>query len=244
MALPSPPTRGRRGGCTGRRPRSARRRSARRAPGGPGRWTSLFSRERPNRRTRAGGQRAGEGVLPRQRERRRRSLVGRLVLVVVGPRPGDGVHQDRRACCRAAPGCARSRSPPGAARRPLSRSRLTAAGTSSAQARRRRPRARRVGRGEDLVVADRPEQIEGRLVLGLGLAAEADDDVGADRDPGHGRPDPLQALPVVGDRVLAAHPAQDGVVARLDRAGGGPRRPTGSRPSPRRAGRRGPRDAT
>ena len=39
----------------------------------------------------------------------------------------------------------------------------------------------------------------------------------ADRDPGHGLPDALQALAVVGDRVLAAHPAQDGVVARLDR---------------------------
>ncbi len=101
------------------------------------------------------------------------------------------------------------------------------------QAGRRRPRTDRVGRREDLVVADHPKQVERRLELGLGLAAEADDDVGRDRDPRDRRPDRREPLEVVLDRVLAAHPPQDGVVARLDRAGGGARRPTGSRPSRR-----------
>ena len=50
-----------------------------------------------------------------------------------------------------------------------------------------------------------------------GLAAEANDHVGRDRDPGHGGADRSESLEVMLDRVLAAHPAQHGVVARLDR---------------------------
>ena len=85
------------------------------------------------------------------------------------------------------------------------------------EVRRRRPRPDRVGRGEDLVVPDRLEQRQRRFELGLGLAAEPHDDVRGDRDSGHGRADRRQALEVVLDRVLAAHPPKDGVVARLDR---------------------------
>ena len=43
------------------------------------------------------------------------------------------------------------------------------------------------------------------------------DHVGRDRDPGHGRADRSEPLEIVLNRVLAAHPAQDRVVARLDR---------------------------
>ena len=92
---------------------------------------------------------------------------------------------------------------------------------------RRRDIVREVGRGsagsdgvggrEDLVVADSLEQVQRRLELGLGLAAEPDDDVGRDGDAGDGRPDGAESLEVVLDRVLAAHPAEHGVVARLDR---------------------------
>ena len=60
------------------------------------------------------------------------------------------------------------------------------------------------------------EERERRLELRLGLAAEADDDVGRDRDPRDGLADPGEPLEVVLDRVLAAHPAEDRVVARLD----------------------------
>ena len=85
------------------------------------------------------------------------------------------------------------------------------------EAERRRPGPRRVGRREDLVVADRLEQRQRGLELRLGLAAEPDDHVGRHGDPGHGLADPVEPLAVVLDGVLATHPAQDGVGARLDR---------------------------
>ena len=50
------------------------------------------------------------------------------------------------------------------------------------QARCRRSRAGREGRREDLVVADLAQQVQRRLELRLGLAAEADDDVGRQAD--------------------------------------------------------------
>ena len=83
--------------------------------------------------------------------------------------------------------------------------------------RRRGPGSHGVRRREDLVVADRLEEAERGFELFAGLAAEPDDHVGRDRDPGHGGADRSEPLEVVLDRVLAAHPAQDGVVARLDR---------------------------
>ena len=44
-------------------------------------------------------------------------------------------------------------------------------------------------------------------MLLVGLAAEPDDHVRADRDPGDGRTDPLEAVAVVGDGVVEAGPA-------------------------------------
>ncbi len=85
------------------------------------------------------------------------------------------------------------------------------------QPRRRRPGSDRVGRREHLVVADGLEERERRGELGVGLAAEPDDHVGRDGDPRDGRPDRRESLEIVLDRVLAAHPAQDRIVARLDR---------------------------
>src|SRR5436309_10840636 len=75
----------------------------------------------------------------------------------------------------------------------------------------------RVGSGEDLVVANALEQPQRRLELFLGLAAEADADVRADRNFRDRLANPLEPLEIVLDRVLAAHALEDRVVARLDR---------------------------
>ena len=96
-----------------------------------------------------------------------------------------------------------------------------------------RPRSRGERGREDLVVAEGPEQVERRLELGLGLAAEPHDHVGRDRDPGHRRTDRGEPLAVVLDRVLAAHPMEDGVVARLDRQVEVLADATGTPPGPR-----------
>ncbi len=85
------------------------------------------------------------------------------------------------------------------------------------QLRRWRSGALGVGRREDLVVADGLEEPQRRAELGVGLAAEPHDDIGRDRDPRHGLPDAREPLEIVLDRVLAAHPAQDRIVAGLDR---------------------------
>ena len=58
--------------------------------------------------------------------------------------------------------------------------------------------------------------MERRLELRLGLAAEADDDVGRDGDVRDGAADAVEPLEVVLDRVLPAHPLEDAVVAGLD----------------------------
>ena len=112
---------------------------------------------------------------------------------------------------------ARARSASWSASSSLSRSRFTAGGDVVGELRGRRPRPRRVHRREDLVVAHGLEQGQRRAELLVGLAAEPDDDVGRDRDPGHRLADPGEALLVVLDRVLAAHPPEHGVVAGLDR---------------------------
>jgi len=146
---------------------------------------------------------AGEAApLPRHRCGRR--------LVVVFPRGVDGVDQDLDLA--ADPGFI-----PFEPDRLLDRQEGVEAAAFDirrhvvGEPRRRRPRPRRIRRREDLVVADGLEQRQGRLELGLGLAAETHDDVGRDRDPRDGLADPGQAFLVVLDRVLAAHPVQDGV---------------------------------
>ena len=68
------------------------------------------------------------------------------------------------------------------------------------------------GRGEKAAaktVSNRTclEQGERLLELLLGLAAEPDDDVGCQADPGHGRAEPLHEAQVGGDSVLPAHPS-------------------------------------
>ena len=224
---PTPPPSGEDcpGGCTGRPARRGRRRAGRRGPAARRGGRACSRASGPPRRTR-----------PRRRPARTpRRLVGLLaavVVVVVDARPRHG---RRRAPRPSRPSHARFRSSPIAswrARSPLRRSPLHGRGHVVGEARRRRARARRVGGREDLVEADRLEQAERRLELRLGLAAEADDDVRADGDPRHGRADPRQALEVVRDRVLAAHPAQDLVVAGLDRQVERLADATGTRPSP------------
>ena len=125
-----------------------------------------------------------------------------------GPRPRG----------RATPGCARGRSPPGRASSSLSRRRLTSAGTSSA--------SRVAGRAR--AAASRPPRRPGRSGPSRAARSVASNWASVSPQnptmtsvetvmPGHGLADPGQPLQVVLDRVLAAHPAQDGVVARLDR---------------------------
>ena len=92
--------------------------------------------------------------------------------------------------------------------------------------RRRRSRPRRVCLQVDDVEAHRLHQRLGAGELGVGLAAEADDDVGAQRQGRHGGDGTLDDAAVVGHGVEAAHAPQQRVVARLHRevqllAGGG-----------------------
>ena len=166
--------------------------------GPPARWTSLCSRLRPETRGPAGAAArvpsAASLVVVRSAAASPRRR---------GPRPSRPSH-------------ARFRSSPIAswsASSSFSRARLTAAGTSSARRVAGVPGRSRVRGGEDLVVADRLEQPERRAELRVRLAAEPDDHVGRDRDPRDRLADPREPLEVVLDRVLAAHPAEDRVVA-------------------------------
>ena len=184
---------------TGRRARRGRSTRRPTSSGPPARWTSLFWRS-ARRPSPLGGPCSPPVVVvvvrPRRRHARRR-----------GPRPRG-------------PTQARLRSSPIAswsASSSFRRRRLTSGGTSSARCVAGVPGRSRVRGGEDLVVADGLEEPERRLELGLGLAAEPDDHVGRDRDPGHRLADPGEPLEVVLDRVLAAHPLEHRVVAGLDR---------------------------
>ena len=143
--------------------------------------------------------------------RDRDGLVG--VLVFVRARRNDRVDQDLD---RAAEPARLRSSPMGSwsASSWLRRRRFTSAGTSSGAAS-RACRAARNRRPEDLVVADPLEQAEGRSYC-ASVSPEADDDIGRDRDVRDGVADPVESLAVVLDRVLAAHPPEDRVVARLD----------------------------
>ena len=145
------------GGCVGHAPTSAprsaygpacsiRTRTSRPTSAGrPARWTSLLPRVRPDSRL---------GRRPRPMRRRRRWRVA----VVPVARSG-WIASTRTATSRPSHASLRSRPIPSwSASSALSRRRLTSAGTSSARRSRRRPRPRRVGRGEDLVVADGLEQ--------------------------------------------------------------------------------------
>ena len=183
--------------------RARRRRGGRACCRASGRTAGSPARPRPaTSGGRAGPSRRGRGrarAAPRRR----------------GPRPRG----------RATPRCARGRSPPGARAASLSRRRLSSAGTSSARRVAGVPGPRRVGRGEDLVVADRLEQVERRLELRLGLAAEPDDDVGRDRDVRDGLADPRQPLAVVLDRCTGGPSGAARRPTPTGPAGGGARTP-------------------
>ena len=178
--------------------------------GDPATWTSLFSRERPARWATPSGRCANasrDSAVP----------AASSSSWSWAARRHDGVDEDLRRPARPTP---RLRSSPIAlldAEQLVQPAALLRRGHVVGQPRRRRARALAVGGREDLVVADGLEQPERRLVLGLGLAAEADDDVGRERDPGDRLADPAEPLEVVLDRVLAAHPAEHRVGARLDR---------------------------
>ena len=107
--------------------------------------------------------------------------------------------------------------------------------------RRRRPGSHGVRGREHLVVADGLEEAERRLELLAGLAAEPDDHVGRDRDPGHGGADRARAARGSA-RSCTGGPSG---AARRRRptgpAGGGARTPTGSPRGPRQAVRQVPR---
>ncbi len=180
------PTRGRRAGCTGRR--ASMRASTMRptSSAGAGQVDELVLARAAEQADDTGRQRPAEGVLPRQRQGRPGRLVGASSSwSCARGRATASTSTDARL-----PSHSRLRSRPipswTASRRvePLA---LDGRRDVVGEARGRRARARRVGRREDLVVADGLEQAERRLELGLGLAAEADDDVGA-RWRSRGRP--------------------------------------------------------
>ena len=77
--------------------------------------------------------------------------------------------------------------------------------------------ARREDEGEGAVVADLVDHLERLLEVGLGLAREADDDVGGDRAVGNVLADLRHAVEVALAVVGAAHPLEDPARARLQR---------------------------
>jgi hypothetical protein len=72
-------------------------------------------------------------------------------------------------------------------------------------------------KAEALVEADVLDQLHGRLEVGVGLAGEADDEVGADRDVRAHRAQLADLLLVLERGVAALHRRQDAVRAGLHR---------------------------
>ncbi len=89
--------------------------------------------------------------------------------------------------------------------------------------------ARRVLEAEDGVVADFVEQRDGVFEVAVGLAGEADDDVGGERDVAFGGLGPGDALEVPVAGVLALHGVEDGGASRTGRGDGRGRRGWGRR---------------
>ena len=143
--------------------------------GEPATCTSLFSRDRPARWTTPSGRRANasrDSAAPSASSSSWSCSFAAARRCRRGPRSSRPTH-------------ARLRSSPIAswsASSPIEAAALLGGGHVVGEARRRRPGPLAVRRREDLVVADGLEQPERRLVLGLGLAAEPDDDVGRERD--------------------------------------------------------------
>ena len=98
------------------------------------------------------------------------------------------------------------------------RSTLTSCGTRPSVMRRRLgPAPRREDEGEGAVVADLLADLERLREVLLGLAREADDDVGGDRAVGHVLADERDAVQVAPAVVGAAHRLEDRARARLQR---------------------------
>ena len=97
------------------------------------------------------------------------------------------------------------------------RSTLTGCGTWSADRRRLGFAARREDEGEGAVVADLVDDLERLLEVGLGLAREADDDVGGDRAVGDVLADQRHPVHVAAAVVGAPHALEDRAGARLER---------------------------
>ena len=161
-----------------------------------------------------------------RRGRQRPREPPRAVLVVVRARRR---HAARRAPRRRGPSHARLRSRPIAswsASSCVQAAALVGRRDVVGEPRRGRAGPRRVGRREDLVVADRLEQPQRRLELRLGLAAEADDDVGRDRDA-RARPRGSARGARGSARSCTGGPSGAGPRRRpTGPAGGGARRPT------------------
>ncbi len=113
------------------------------------------------------------------------------------------------------------------------RSWTTGLGTWSASGRGRRSRPGRVLEGEGGVEPRRVDHAQRVLEVLLGLAGEADDEVGGHRHAGHGAADALQPLEVARRTVRPAHRPEHPVRSRLQAGSGCARRPAGSRPWPR-----------
>ena len=149
----------------------------RRASGEPATWTSLFSRDRPARCDDAVGKvRERVARLGGARRRPRRRGRGCAAATTVSTRTSVVAPDPRPVALEPDPLLERQQ-------------RVEAAALLGGRHVVGEPRGGRAGplavrRREDLVVADGLEQPERRLVLGVGLAAEPDDDVGREREPG------------------------------------------------------------
>ena len=207
---PSVVRRAPRAASTGRRARS--RTSTRRptSSAGPVDVDELVSRVCGRSRwTRPSGDRRRRRATPRSRRPRRPRGRGACGGTIVST--STSVVRPTQARFRSSPIASWSASSA------LRRRRFSAAGTSSARRAAGVPGRDREGRREDLVVADGLEQPQRRLELASVSPQKPTMTSVRERDPGHRLADPGEALEVVLDRVLAAHPAQHRVVARLDR---------------------------
>ena len=139
---------------------------------------------------------------------RPRSLVGSVRL---GPSTRTSIVRPTKRCARS-----RARRWTSSTSRSI-RSRLTGCGSWSGQVGGLGPAARREDEREGAVVADLLDDLERLGEVRLGLAREADDDVGGERAVGHVLADQRDAVHVALAVVGAAHRLQHPARARLQR---------------------------
>src|SRR5262245_2898048 len=85
------------------------------------------------------------------------------------------------------------------------------------EGRSRRPGAGAIFKGEGAGKANAADEGQGVFEVGIGLAGEADNNVGGESDVGPRSADALHELGIVVSRVLAVHGGKDAVGARLKR---------------------------